>query len=160
MPKYNSKRLLIALIVGIVVLNLLAPVEGLLEFWFNAFSGLPNEVVVEKNIGLWMMMNVLVLIIFVVVIPMIVYVFLVEKIFHKSSLVYGLVFGLVIFFCGALSELIILPLLIKVTINFIIIRSFITLFNLVLVGGIIGGIYKPVEEKKELPETREDQSAI
>jgi hypothetical protein len=160
MPKYNSKRLLVALIVGIVVLNLITPVEGLLEYWFNAYSGLPNEVVVEKNIGIWMMLNVMVLVVFIVVIPMLVYVFLVEKFFHKSSLVLGLIFGLVIFICGALPELVLLPLLIKVNLNFTFVRAFITLFNLVLVSGIIGGIYKPVEEKKELPETKEDQSAI
>jgi hypothetical protein len=161
MPKFNSKRLLIALIVGIVVLNILLPVQGLTEYWLNVNVDMPNEVVVEKNIGIWMMLRSLVAIIFEVMLPMLIYAFIIEKMIQKSTLVLGLVFGLVIFFAGSLPQYFTLPLLIKVSFNFSFIRAFWSLFNLVLIGGIIGGIYRPVgQEKIQSPQTLEDQSSI
>ena len=159
MPKVNSKRLLIALIVGIVVLNIIGPVQGMLEYWFNAYSGLPESVVVEKNIGTWMAGMILLSITFEVVLPMLIYVFLVEKYFLKSSLVIGMSFGLVAFLVGAFPQYIMIPLLIKVSITFSFVRSACSLFNLVLIGGIIGGIYKPLELMKK-EEAEENVSPI
>jgi hypothetical protein len=161
MPKINTKRLLIALVVGIVIINIIRPVQSVFEYWFNAYTGLPDEAIVEKNIGIWMALMILSSIIFEVVIPMLIYVYVIEKFLYKSSLVKGLIFSLVVFFVGALPQTIMLPLFIKVSINYTLLRAFIALFNLVLIGGIIGGIYKPIEqEKQQGSKIEEDQSPI
>jgi hypothetical protein len=86
------------------------------------------------------------------------YVFLSEIAIQKSNILIGVIFGITCFFVGSLSQLIILPLLIHVPINFIAIRGFWSLINLVLVGGIIGGIYKPVTKRPSID--NEERAAI
>jgi hypothetical protein len=159
MNKFNSKRLIIALIVGIVVLNIISPVQEMFDFWFNAFGGLPYELVVQKSIGMWMVKMLVFIVVFQVVIPMFVYVILSEIAIKKSNIFIGVIFGLCCFVVGALPQLMFFPLLINVSINFVIVRGIWTLINLVIIGGVIGGIYKPVVQKtKSLIE--EEGSAI
>ena len=159
MKKFNSKRLLIALIVGIVVLNIISPVQEMFDFWFNAYAGLPYELVVQKTIGLWFVQMFIFIVLFQVVIPMFVYVFLVEIAINKSNIFIGVLFGLCCFIVGSLPQLMFFPLLINVSVNFVIVRGVWSLINLVIIGGVIGGIYKPLVQKtKSLIE--EEGSAI
>lgn len=159
MNKFNSKRLLIALIVGIVVLNIISPVQEMFDYWLNAYSGLPYEMIVPKSIGIWMVQMFVFLILFQVAIPMVVYVFLSEIAVKKSNIFIGVLFGLCCFVVGALPQLMFFPLLINVSVNFVLVRSLWSLINLVLVGGVIGGIYKPVSRKEKV-KIEEDGSAI
>lgn len=157
--KFNLKRLLIALIVGIVVLNILSPVQEMFDYWFNAYIGIPNEMIVQKSIGLWLIQMFINLVIFQVFIPMIIYVILSEIAIKKSNIFIGVIFALCCFLVGSLPQLIYFPLLIKVPINFVFTRGVWSLINLVMVGGIIGGIYKPVV-KEEKTKIQEEESAI
>ena len=159
MNKFNLKRLLIALVVGIVVLNIASPFEVMSDRWFDAYSGIPKEMVIEPSIGLWVVQVFLGVVIFQVLIPMCLYVFLSEIAIQKSNILIGVIFGVTCFFVGSLSQLIDLSLSIHVPINFIAVRSFWSLINLVLTGGIIGGIYKPVTKKKSTVD-HEDKGAI
>jgi len=159
MKKFNTKRLMIALIVGIVVLNIISPVQEMFDFWFNAYSGLPDEMVVAKSIGFWTVQMFLFLVVFQVIFPMLIYVILSEIAVKKSNIFIGVIFGVCCFFVGSLPQLIYFPLLINVSINFVLVRGFWSLINLVIVGGIIGGIYKPVV-LKEKSRIEEEGSAI
>jgi len=158
MSKFNLKRLLIALVVGIVVLNIASPFEEMSDIWFGAYDGVPEEMVIQKSIGIWVVQVFLSVVIFQVVIPMCFYVFLSEIAIQKSNILIGVIFGVTCFFVGSLSQLIAFSLSIHVPINFIAVRSFWSLINLVFVGGIIGGIYKPVTKKK--PVDQEEKGAI
>jgi hypothetical protein len=149
MNKFNSKRLLIALIVGIVVLNIISPVQEMFDYWFNAYTGLPGELVVQKSIGIWFVQMFVFIVLFQVVIPMFVYVFIAEVAMKKSNIFIGVIFGLCCFIVGSLPQLMFFPLLINVSINFVIVRGIWSLINLVLVGGVIGGIYKPIVQKQK-----------
>jgi hypothetical protein len=159
MNKFNLKRLLIALVVGIVVLNIVSPFQEMSDSWFDAYVGVPSEMVVQKSIGLWVVQVFLNVVVFQVLIPMCFYVFLSEIAIQKSNILIGVIFGVTCFFVGSLSQLVMLPLLIHMPINFVAIRSFWALINLVLAGGIIGGIYKPVAKKKPVP-SNEEKGAV
>ena len=159
MNKFNLKRLLIALVFGIVVLNIASPLQEMSDSWFEAYIGVPTEMVVQKTIGLRSVQLFLTVVIFHVMIPMCFYVFLSEIAIQKSNILIGVIFGVTCFFVGSLPQIIILPLLIHVPINFVAIRSFWALINLVLVGGIVGGIYKPVTKKNPVI-NNEEKSAI
>jgi len=159
MNKFNSKRLLIALIVGIVVLNIISPVQEMFDYWFNAYSGIPAEMVVPKSVGAWFVQMFIFIVLFQVVIPMFVYVFLAEIAIKKSNIFIGVIFGLCCFFVGSLPQLMFFPLLINVSVNFVIVRGLWSLFDLVLIGGVIGGIYKPVAQKQKAV-IEEEASAI
>ena len=158
MNKFNLKRLLIALVVGIVVLNIASPFQEMSDFWFGVYVGMPDNMIVNKSIGMWVVQLFLGVVIFQVVIPMCFYVFLSEIAIRRSNILIGVIFGVTCFFVGSLSLLMILPLLIHVPISFIAVRGFWSLINLVLVGGIIGGIYKPLAKKPTID--NEEKSAI
>lgn len=157
--KFNSKRLLIALIVGIVVLNILSPVQEMFDYWFNAYTGVPNEMVVQKSIGIWLVQMFIYIVIFQVVIPMLIYVVLSEIAIKKSNITIGVIFGFCCFIVGSLPQLIFFPLLIHIPIIFVFVRGLWSFINLIMVGGIIGGIYKPVV-KEEKTKLAEEESAI
>jgi len=147
MNKFNVKRLLTALIVGIVILNIASPFQGMSDFWFDAYVGVPSDVIVEKSIGIWVVKMFLSVVFFQVVIPMCFYVLLSEIAIQRSNILIGVIFGVTCFFVGALSLLMLLPLFVHLPINFLAVRGFWSLINLVLAGGIVGGIYKPIAKR-------------
>lgn len=158
--KINTKRLVIALIVGTVVINIISPVQEMFDYWFNAFKGLPDEVIVTKSFGSWLLQIIIFLVVSQVIIPMLVYVFLAEIAIKKSNIFIGVIFGMCCFLVGSLPQLMTFPLLVNVSNNSVLIRAIWSLITLVLVGGIIGGIYKPVVMTKEKSRIREEESAI
>jgi len=158
--KINTKRLVIALIVGTVVINIISPVQEMFDYWFNAFKGLPDEVIVTKSFGSWLLQIIIFLVVFQVIIPMLVYVFLAEIAIKKSNIFIGVIFGVCCFLVGSLPQLMTFPLLVNVSNNFVLIRAAWSLITLVLIGGVIGGIYKPVILTKEKSRIEEEESAI
>ena len=138
----NWMRFVIAFIVALILVNVLGFMQGVLEQSLHVFGSIPDDFIVEQNKP-WLIQMIITAIVLEIFFPMLVYVFLAEKLFKKSNIFLGVSFGFLVFLLGALAPHVFTPMLLKVGPSYFWVHAAGNCANLCATGAVIGAIYKP-----------------